>query len=574
MANVNQPSVNPNLNEMCDTLAVCGIDVATANRVIDVNGDGVDSLQLFAVLTGKDVETMIYNAGRCQVNQGGYCLGAIQAKGLKALNWWVRARIREQEEVNRYGVEWTIAACQEAMLLMDIERTTRERSSSATMPEKFNPDFDQAVNYMSGQIARIFTKSYEASTKRKRQISGVDTEGRGRGRGSGCGGRGPYGGRYGGGRGGRGGRGGAGNGTSMMNGVDVADVTRSFSDDNWHKLGDAGRQYVNAERARNRGSGNDDNCIVSDVNTGGAGKNANNAGDNTATGITNGNRGSQNGTRFGANGGRGRGGRNASALTSCICRINRVSKTEIKNETVAGFVGRNEMDSHADTSCTGANWKAIKLTGLTCDVSPFTQDYDAVKDVGDDVLKKRINEFEETLEEQLDNENFQSEEVDVDFYLEDVEIAEDDANTPTDEEYGDMIQEEKKDHVDEFDNDVYDRYLGAELNINRGDGEIRGRVVKRARGNNGEFIGRSHNNLLIDSREIGLTFRMETRRSMRQMLLPRISIRRLIIVRMQRRFQRMMASSSRRAETGRRREPHADGNSVGSGRTKRRIGLS
>ena len=159
------------------------------------------------------------------------------------------------------------------------------------------------------------------------------------------------------------------------------------------------------------------------------------------------------------------------------------------------------MDSHADTSCAGANWKAIELTGLTCDVSPFTQDYDAVKDVGDDVLKKRINEFEETLEEQLNNENFQSEEVDVDFYLEDVEIAEDDANTPTDEEYGDMIKEEKKDHVDEFDNNVYDRYLGTELNINRGDGEIRGRVVKRARGNNGEFTGRSHNNPLMDSRE-------------------------------------------------------------------------
>ena len=83
---------------------------------------------------------MIYNAGRRQVNQGGYCRGAIQAKRLKALNWWVRARIREQEEVNGYGVEWTIAACQEAMLLMDIKRTTRERSSLATMPEKFNPD--------------------------------------------------------------------------------------------------------------------------------------------------------------------------------------------------------------------------------------------------------------------------------------------------------------------------------------------------------------------------------------------------------------------------------------------------
>ena len=60
----NQPPVNPNHDEMCDTLAVCGIDVATANQVINANGDGVNSLQSFAVLTGKDVETMIYNAGR------------------------------------------------------------------------------------------------------------------------------------------------------------------------------------------------------------------------------------------------------------------------------------------------------------------------------------------------------------------------------------------------------------------------------------------------------------------------------------------------------------------------------
>ena len=64
---------------------------------------------------------MIYNAGRRQDNQGGYRLGAIQAKYLKALNCWVRARGSKQEAVNGYGVEWTIAACQEAMLLMDIE---------------------------------------------------------------------------------------------------------------------------------------------------------------------------------------------------------------------------------------------------------------------------------------------------------------------------------------------------------------------------------------------------------------------------------------------------------------------
>jgi len=91
-----------------------------------VNGNGVNSLELFVVLTGKDVETMIYNAGRRQVNQGG-CVGAIQAKRLKALNCWVCARVSKQEAVNGYGIEWTIAASQEAMLLMDIERTTCER---------------------------------------------------------------------------------------------------------------------------------------------------------------------------------------------------------------------------------------------------------------------------------------------------------------------------------------------------------------------------------------------------------------------------------------------------------------
>jgi len=126
-------------------------------------------------------------------------------------------------------------------------------------------------------------------------------------------------------------------------------------------------------------------------------------------------------------------------------------------------------------------------------------------DMRDDILKKRINEFEETLEERLNSENFQSEETDVDFYFEDVEIAEDNPNAPTDEEYGDMIQEENKD-VDEFDNVVYNRYLGAELSINRGDSEIRGRVVKRARCNNGEFIGLLHKNPLMDSREYWIEF--------------------------------------------------------------------
>ena len=57
-------------------------------------------------------------------------------------------------------------------------------SAKSICLDKHSVDFDQAVNYMSGQVARIFPKSYESSAKRKRQISGVDTKSRGRGRGS------------------------------------------------------------------------------------------------------------------------------------------------------------------------------------------------------------------------------------------------------------------------------------------------------------------------------------------------------------------------------------------------------
>jgi hypothetical protein len=39
------------------------------------------------------------------------------------------------------------------------------------------------------------------------------------------------------------------------------------------------------------------------------------------------------------------------------------------------------MDSMADTSCAGSNWRVIEETGFTCDVYPFKEGYEAVKDV-------------------------------------------------------------------------------------------------------------------------------------------------------------------------------------------------
>lgn len=45
-----------------------------------------------------------------------------------------------------------------------------------------------------------------------------------------------------------------------------------------------------------------------------------------------------------------------------------------------GTIGRNEMDTMVDTSCAESNWRLIEHTGLTCDVYPFKEGYDAVKD--------------------------------------------------------------------------------------------------------------------------------------------------------------------------------------------------
>jgi hypothetical protein len=34
----------------------------------------------------------------------------------------------------------------------------------------------------------------------------------------------------------------------------------------------------------------------------------------------------------------------------------------VSNDTVMGTIGRNEMDTHADTCCAGANWQLLDFT--------------------------------------------------------------------------------------------------------------------------------------------------------------------------------------------------------------------
>ena len=123
-------------------------------------------------------------------------------------------------------------------------------------------DFKQAADSLSEAVSSIFPSTNEKSPY-KRKIAGVDS-GRGGGRGGGGryprggGGRGARGGYRGGPQGGRGGRypnrpnrtGGA--DTSSCNGVDLRDIDRNFSPEEWRQLPNFVRDAIRTNRAQKK----------------------------------------------------------------------------------------------------------------------------------------------------------------------------------------------------------------------------------------------------------------------------------------------------------------------------------
>jgi hypothetical protein len=73
-------------------------------------------------------------------------------------------------------------------------------------------------------------------------------------------------------------------------------------------------------------------------------------------------------------------------------------------------------------------------------------------------------------------------------------------NIPADAEYGDMNQAAKSE-ADNIEFDSFDQYLSAEFVVNR-DGDVAtAKVIKRAKDNEGNPIGKRHTNPLLDTRE-------------------------------------------------------------------------
>ena len=75
----------------------------------------------------------------------------------------------------------------------------------------------------------------------------------------------------------------------------------------------------------------------------------------------------------------------ASRTISIISKrhVGRTSRTiqDVGNQTTVGNIANNEMDTHADTCCAGANWSLMELTGEVCDVNPFLNSYSPIQEI-------------------------------------------------------------------------------------------------------------------------------------------------------------------------------------------------
>jgi hypothetical protein len=138
-------------------------------------------------------------------------------------------------------------------------------------------------------------------------------------------------------------------------------------------------------------------------------------------------------------------------------------------------------------------------------LSRSTVQHVATEDLNKESTREKMREFDESITNRFADEHFVPMQPGV-FYLQDVDAPDDgydDPNIPNDDEYGDMIQENRPD-VDDV--EIYDGYVNAEIVIDRDGEPTRARVVKRARTENGVPIGRSHRNPLFDTREYDCIF--------------------------------------------------------------------
>jgi hypothetical protein len=107
-----------------------------------------------------------------------------------------------------------------------------------------------------------------------------------------------------------------------------------------------------------------------------------------------------------------------------------------------------------------------------------------------DKIKDKVEIFEKTLKERLDDTNFIVENAEAQgFYMDDIVYDDDE------------MEETNAVEQDDYTDDAYDQYVGAELLLPHGDQMVHGKVIKRARGEDGNPIGKRNTNPILDTRE-------------------------------------------------------------------------
>ena len=88
------------------------------------------------------------------------------------------------------------------------------------------------------------------------------------------------------------------------------------------------------------------------------------------------------------------------------------------------------------------------------------------------------------------------------------DFSDEEVDTPEFQPYGDDVSpvEPKMPEADDYAEEVFDKYIGAEVNLPLGEAMRNARVVNRKRDSDGNPIGRSHTNPLLDTRQYKVEF--------------------------------------------------------------------
>jgi hypothetical protein len=126
----------------------------------------------------------------------------------------------------------------------------------------------------------------------------------------------------------------------------------------------------------------------------------------------------------------------------------------------------------------------------------------------DESIAKWLKTFQEDLNERLDDAGFVIDNIfDYENVLQDEDLDDDPAygdgsNTPMDEEYCMNTKPPDRPDEDKIESEAYDKYIGAEMLVDFGvKGRKRATVKKRIRDFDGNLVGKSHENPMLDTSE-------------------------------------------------------------------------